>query len=67
MVPASLTDSVIDELADLLDAGDIIIDGGNSYYRDDLARMQRLEPRGIRYIDVGTSGGSSGSSEASAT
>jgi len=57
MVPAALTDSVIDELAGRLDAGDIIVDGGNGYYRDDVARLQRLGPRGIKYIDVGTSGG----------
>ena len=40
-----------------MDEGDIIIDGGNSYYRDDIDRAKRLEPKGIHYVDVGTSGG----------
>jgi 6-phosphogluconate dehydrogenase len=57
MVPVALTDSVIDELTLLMSEGDIIIDGGNGYYRDDVARMARLSPRGIHYVDVGTSGG----------
>ncbi len=58
MVPSgSPTQSVIDELAVLLEPGDTIIDGGNSYYRDDIAHSQQLNPRGISFIDVGTSGG----------
>jgi 6-phosphogluconate dehydrogenase len=57
MVPAAVVDSTIDALAPLLAAGDIVIDGGNSYYRDDLARAGRLGPTGIHYVDVGTSGG----------
>jgi 6-phosphogluconate dehydrogenase len=57
MVPASLTDPVIDELADVLGTGDIVIDGGHGYYRDDVARTKRLRQRGIEYVDVGTSGG----------
>ncbi len=57
MVPAALTDGVIDELAGALDAGDVVIDGGNSYYRDDIDRARRLGQSGIRYVDVGTSGG----------
>jgi 6-phosphogluconate dehydrogenase len=57
MVPARLTDPVIDELTDVLGPDDIVIDGGNGYYRDDVARAERLSPRGIRYVDVGTSGG----------
>jgi 6-phosphogluconate dehydrogenase len=57
MVPAAFVDSTIDELRPHLDAGDIVIDGGNSYYRDDVDRAQRLRPSGIRYVDVGTSGG----------
>ncbi|MEN8175438.1 MAG: phosphogluconate dehydrogenase (NAD(+)-dependent, decarboxylating) [Pseudomonadota bacterium] len=57
MVPAGVVDEVIAELAELLAPGDIIIDGGNSYYKDDIARNRRLEGRGIRYLDVGTSGG----------
>ena len=58
MVPSgSPTQSVIDELAILLEPGDTIIDGGNSYYRDDIAHSQQLKSRGISFIDVGTSGG----------
>jgi 6-phosphogluconate dehydrogenase len=48
---------VVDELAGLLEEGDILIDGGNSYYRDDIDRSKELAPRGIHYVDVGTSGG----------
>jgi 6-phosphogluconate dehydrogenase len=57
MVPAAFVDSTIDELLPHLEAGDIIIDGGNSYYRDDIDRAARIHPRGIHYVDVGTSGG----------
>ena len=57
MVPAGVTGAAIEELASHLDAGDIVIDGGNSYYRDDLLRAQALQPRGIHYVDCGTSGG----------
>ncbi len=57
MVPSEVTESTIDELAGLLGEGDIIIDGGNSKYTDDGPRAQRLEPRGIGYVDVGVSGG----------
>jgi len=57
MVPAAFTDQTLDQLADALDQGDVLIDGGNSYYRDDLDRADRFEPRGIHYVDVGTSGG----------
>jgi 6-phosphogluconate dehydrogenase len=57
MVPAAFTDQTLDQLADVLDQGDVLIDGGNSYYRDDLDRADRFEPRGIHYVDVGTSGG----------
>ena len=58
MVPAGApTQSVIDELATLLEPGDTIIDGGNSYYRDDIAHSAQLKPKGISFIDVGTSGG----------
>jgi 6-phosphogluconate dehydrogenase len=57
MVPAGYVQDTVDELADLLDGGDTIIDGGNSYYRDDVDRAKALEPRGIDYVDVGTSGG----------
>ena len=57
MVPAAFTGDTVDKVADVFEAGDIIIDGGNSYYRDDMARAKALAPRGIHYVDVGTSGG----------
>jgi 6-phosphogluconate dehydrogenase len=57
MVPAGVTGKTVNELAGHMDAGDIIIDGGNSYYRDDLLRATALEERGIHYVDCGTSGG----------
>jgi 6-phosphogluconate dehydrogenase len=57
MVPAAVVDSTLDQLEPLMAEDDIIIDGGNSYYRDDLARAARLKPKGIHYVDVGTSGG----------
>jgi 6-phosphogluconate dehydrogenase len=57
MVPAAYAGQTVEELAELMDAGDIIIDGGNSYYRDDVDRAKALESKGIHYVDVGTSGG----------
>ena len=57
MVPAAAVDEMIDALAPKLDPGDIIIDGGNSYYRDDVRRAKALTARQIHYVDVGTSGG----------
>ena len=57
MVPAGIVDSVIAELVPHLEPGDTIIDGGNSYYVDDLRRFAELAERGIHYVDVGTSGG----------
>jgi 6-phosphogluconate dehydrogenase len=57
MVPAAVTGQVVSEVAKLLDEGDTIIDGGNSYYRDDIARAAELAGKGIHYVDVGTSGG----------
>ena len=57
MVPAAFAGSTATQLADLLDAGDIVIDGGNTYYRDDIERAKAFEPRGVHYVDVGTSGG----------
>ena len=57
MIPAGITGRVVDELADLVKPGDIIIDGGNSNYRDDVRRGQALAAKGIHYVDVGTSGG----------
>ena len=57
MVPAGVVDAALDELAASLEPGDTLIDGGNSYYQDDLVRAERLETRGIRYVDCGVSGG----------
>jgi 6-phosphogluconate dehydrogenase len=57
MVPAGVTGKVLDEVAGYLEAGDAVIDGGNTHYVDDMARAQRLRPQGIDYIDCGTSGG----------
>jgi len=57
MVPAAVVGAVVDDLAARLEPGDIIIDGGNSHYRDDIERSATLAERGIRFIDVGTSGG----------
>jgi 6-phosphogluconate dehydrogenase len=58
MVPAgAITESVVNELGGLLDRGDTMIDGGNSYYRDDIRRSESLRPQGIHYVDCGTSGG----------
>jgi len=57
MVPAGIVDSVISELAPHLEEGDTIVDGGNSYYVDDLRRSGDLRERGIHFVDVGTSGG----------
>jgi 6-phosphogluconate dehydrogenase len=57
MVPAGVVDETISTLAPLLNEGDILIDGGNSYYIDDLRRAKELAAKGIHYVDVGTSGG----------
>src|SRR5256712_1384211 len=57
MVPAAVVDSTIAELAPKLSKGDILIDGGNSYYIDDIRRAKELSAKGIHYVDVGTSGG----------
>jgi 6-phosphogluconate dehydrogenase len=57
MVPAGIVDSVLDDLAPHLEEGDTIIDGGNSYYIDDIRRQTDLRSKGIHYVDVGTSGG----------
>ncbi|HEY6077757.1 MAG TPA: decarboxylating 6-phosphogluconate dehydrogenase [Polyangiaceae bacterium] len=57
MVPAANVDSTIEQLVPLLSAGDILIDGGNSYYRDDVVRARKLAERGLHYVDCGTSGG----------
>ena len=60
MVPAAAVSSVLRELIDYLSPGDIIIDGGNSYYRDDILRAEGLTASGHHYVDVGTSGGAAG-------
>ncbi len=57
MVPAAFAGPTADTLANLMDPGDVIIDGGNSYYRDDIERAERYRTGGIHYVDVGTSGG----------
>ena len=57
MIPAGLTGAVVDQVAEVLEEGDVIIDGGNSNYRDDVRRAAALKARGIHYVDVGTSGG----------
>jgi 6-phosphogluconate dehydrogenase len=57
MIPAAYVDSTIAEIVPFLEAGDILIDGGNSYYIDDIRRAKDLAPKGIHYVDVGTSGG----------
>jgi 6-phosphogluconate dehydrogenase len=60
MVPAGAVDAVIEQLVPHLDSGDIVIDGGNSYYRDDVRRAKQLAARGLHHVDVGTSGGVAG-------
>jgi len=57
MLPAGITGKILDELAALMAKDDIIIDGGNSYYRDDIDRAAKLAPMGLHYVDCGTSGG----------
>ncbi len=60
MVPAAAVDATLDDLVPLLTSGDTVVDGGNSYYRDDLRRSKALDERGIAYVDVGVSGGVAG-------
>ncbi|MFE4800626.1 phosphogluconate dehydrogenase (NAD(+)-dependent, decarboxylating) [Streptomyces sp. NPDC056708] len=57
MLPAAIVDSILDQLEPLLEPGDILIDGGNSYYRDDITRAKRLAGKSLHYVDCGTSGG----------
>ncbi len=57
MVPAAFVDGLLEELVSLLSPGDTVVDGGNSYYKDDIVRGGKLRARGIHYVDVGTSGG----------
>jgi 6-phosphogluconate dehydrogenase len=57
MVPAAATEAMVDQLAARMERGDIIIDGGNSYYHDDIRRAKALAEKGLHYVDIGTSGG----------
>jgi len=57
MLPAAITGPVLEDLAQLMEPGDTVIDGGNSYYHDDIARAKALAPKQLHYLDVGTSGG----------
>ena len=58
MLPAgAITERMVDAMSDLLSAGDILIDGGNTFYKDDIRRAKALETKNIAYVDVGTSGG----------
>jgi len=57
MLPAAIVERTLNHLAGLLDPGDIVIDGGNSYYRDDISRAKSLVHQQIHYVDCGTSGG----------
>src|SRR6266853_6504444 len=57
MVPAASVDATLETIVPHLDPGDIVIDGGNSYYHDDIRRAAELKPKGIHYVDTGTSGG----------
>ena len=57
MVPAAVVDQTLETLIPLLQSGDVVIDGGNSHYHDDIRRNAALRPKGIHYVDVGTSGG----------
>jgi 6-phosphogluconate dehydrogenase len=57
MIPAAFVDASLNELAAVVESGDIIIDGGNSYYIDDIRRARELDAKGIHYVDVGVSGG----------
>src|SRR6202453_4666368 len=57
MVPAGIVQQTLDQLVPLLDADDVVIDGGNSYYLDDITRAKALKEKGLHYMDVGTSGG----------
>jgi 6-phosphogluconate dehydrogenase len=57
MIPAGITGKIVEQFAALLDEDDIIIDGGNSNYRDDVRRAAKLREQGIHYVDIGTSGG----------
>src|ERR1039457_2958565 len=57
MLPAAITQDTLNELVQYLDRDDVVVDGGNSYYRDDMARASQLSETGVHYVDCGTSGG----------
>src|SRR5438093_7634704 len=57
MLPAAVVDSLLAQLSESLEDGDIVVDGGNSYYHDDIRRAAAFGPKGIHYVDVGVSGG----------
>ncbi len=57
MVPAAVVDPILTQVVALLEPGDIVIDGGNSYYHDDIRRAAELKAKGLHYVDVGVSGG----------
>ena len=57
MVPAAVVDTILDQVVMHLEKDDVVIDGGNSHYQDDIARATRLQPTGVHYVDMGTSGG----------
>jgi len=57
MLPAAIVDTILDKVVAHLEKDDVVIDGGNSHYHDDIARAKRLQPKGIHYVDMGTSGG----------
>ena len=57
MVPAAFAGQTVTDVAALMSSGDIVIDGGNTYYRDDMDRAAALQPQGVHYVDIGTSGG----------
>jgi 6-phosphogluconate dehydrogenase len=57
MVPAAVVDTILDQVVTHLEKDDVVIDGGNSHYQDDISRATRLQPKGVHYVDMGTSGG----------
>jgi len=67
MLPAAVVGPTLDELAGLLEPDDTVIDGGNSFYRDDIARAKRLATKRLHYVDCGTSGGVWASNAATAS
>ena len=64
MLPAAIVDSTLEKLVPLLDVDDAVIDGGNSYYRDDITAAKSLQAKGLHYLDCGTLGSACGGSTA---